>query len=95
MDVSRCRSGKHEITTPADRRSNGACAACSRDNERRYRERKNAELGHSVYVRQWEHRTFGPRQWPSQTHLPSTAHTAPVSGQQHRQWALHPRSTEP
>lgn len=44
MNVSRCRSGKHEIRTPADRRSNGACAACSRDNERRYRERRNALL---------------------------------------------------
>lgn len=44
MDVLRCRSGKHEIRKPTDRRSNGTCAACARDNERRYRERRNAQL---------------------------------------------------
>lgn len=33
----RCRSGKHVILKPSDKRSNGACAACSRENEARYR----------------------------------------------------------
>ncbi len=40
----RCRSGKHTIRTPSDRRSNGQCSRCSRDNEARYRARRNERL---------------------------------------------------
>lgn len=32
-----CRSGRHLIRLPTDRRSNGQCASCSRENEARYR----------------------------------------------------------
>ncbi len=45
MDMNvRCRSGKHLILKPSDRRSNGACVYCSRDNEARYRARRNEKL---------------------------------------------------
>lgn len=40
----RCRSGKHSIRVTSDRRSNGQCAQCSRDNEARYRSRRNERL---------------------------------------------------
>jgi hypothetical protein len=33
----RCRSGQHTIRDHRDRRPNGACAACARDNEAKYR----------------------------------------------------------
>ena len=32
----RCRSGRHVISLPIHRRSNGHCAACARENESRY-----------------------------------------------------------
>ncbi|WP_157896231.1 hypothetical protein [Mycobacteroides chelonae] len=52
MSEDRCRSGKHILRLPSDKRSNRQCAACSRENEARYRERRrereaalvNAEL---------------------------------------------------
>jgi hypothetical protein len=28
----RCRSGRHEISLPGHRRSNGRCAGCAREN---------------------------------------------------------------
>lgn len=37
MDVPMCRSGRHQITSARDRRANGGCAACARENERAYR----------------------------------------------------------
>lgn len=32
-----CRSGRHEISQPSHRRSNGHCAGCARENESKYR----------------------------------------------------------
>lgn len=33
----RCRSGRHVIRGPQDRRSHGGCAGCARESEARYR----------------------------------------------------------
>ncbi|WP_255788459.1 hypothetical protein [Mycobacteroides abscessus] len=52
MNEDRCRSGKHILRLPSDKRSNRQCAACARENEARYRQRRrereaalvNAEL---------------------------------------------------
>lgn len=35
--MNTCRRGGHEIRGPQDRRSNGHCVRCARDNESRYR----------------------------------------------------------
>ncbi len=48
MQPSLCRTGRHPINGPADRRSNGRCAKCSRDNEARYRARRLASADRLV-----------------------------------------------
>lgn len=50
LHTGRCRSGKHTINSPRDRRSNGQCAQCSRDNEARYRARRHERLARLTAV---------------------------------------------
>ncbi|OMC28969.1 hypothetical protein A5740_19210 [Mycobacterium sp. GA-1841] len=39
MDEIRCRSGRHVIKSSQDRRPNGGCIRCQRENQRRYSQR--------------------------------------------------------